>query len=342
MNSSNNIKERNDFFQRLQQDSGDEFDQIAKRGWRENKANPNLLEKSDQKFLKSRKVYLIYSVLFLAGILLTFFVLLPAKEQKRLSSKNDLKADNSNNTQIALEEKIASIQASSEISSKKQIKTSSLKKDFQERKEIKDESSVQEETTKLEIKKIGAFGDSKNQKIERLKGAELYLYDLLCLDYTKYRKGKLFKDQKSVLGGTAANQEKKGEESTEENLETVSIDVPYVDYLDKSMYLFSKGEMKEALIRFVKIIETYPNDVNANFYGGLCYYNIGQYQEAKKCFQQLQSAEFGNFEEEGDWYLAKTELALKNKEEAKAILKKIIDGKGFYAAQAKSELQKLN
>ena len=44
-----------------------------------------------------------------------------------------------------------------------------------------------------------------------------------------------------------------------------------MEFIDKSVRYFNRGKYRKALSRFTRtILESYPEDVNANFYAGLC------------------------------------------------------------------------
>ena len=115
--------------------------------------------------------------------------------------------------------------------------------------------------------------------------------------------------------------------------------MPYMDYLEKTIELFAKGQNKKALSRFAIILETYPDDLNANFYAGLCYYNLKEYTSASFSFSKCLDSKFLNFNEEAEWYMAKSFLAAGNVSEGKVILKKIKTDGGYYAKQAEKLLQ---
>jgi tetratricopeptide (TPR) repeat protein len=119
-----------------------------------------------------------------------------------------------------------------------------------------------------------------------------------------------------------------------DEFERVKIEIPYHEYIKKTIGIFATGNYNKALYRFEEILDSYPDDVNANFYGGLCYFNLGKIEKAKLCFKNCVDHNFLNFTEEAEWYLAKCYLAEGNKEAAKTLLTKIANTKGFYAEQA--------
>ena len=51
-------------------------------------------------------------------------------------------------------------------------------------------------------------------------------------------------------------------------------EIDYQDFLSLSLNKFKNNKYKAALINFNTIRDQYPNDLNAHYYGGLCYYNI--------------------------------------------------------------------
>ena len=64
--------------------------------------------------------------------------------------------------------------------------------------------------------------------------------------------------------------------------------VTYKSYLFETQELFAIGNFKAALKRYNVILSHYPNDLNAHFYGGLCYYNLKQPQKALEHFEVAQ------------------------------------------------------
>jgi tetratricopeptide (TPR) repeat protein len=105
------------------------------------------------------------------------------------------------------------------------------------------------------------------------------------------------------------------------------------------MELFSKGQNKKALARFEVILDTYPDDLNANFYSGLCYYNLNEFSKAINVFAKCQDSNYSNFNEEAQWYLAKSHQAAGNDSQARELFKKIVNEGGYYSAQAEKILK---
>jgi tetratricopeptide (TPR) repeat protein len=174
---------------------------------------------------------------------------------------------------------------------------------------------------------------------ESLVGKEIYLYNMKLLDYRIYRSKPKIASKQMILTGTPANI---GETSdVEETTEWKTVDIPYIEYIDKTMEIFSKGNNKKALARFQLILETYPDDVNANFYAGLCYYNLKEFSSAVKAFALCDDTKFTNFNEEAEWYTAKSYLANGQKSEAKIVFTQIMNSNGYYSSQAKKIVSSL-
>lgn len=174
--------------------------------------------------------------------------------------------------------------------------------------------------------------------IDKINAKEIYLNDLKLIDYRAYRENPAVETKQLILTGTTADKEGKHSESFESNWQNVQI--PYMQYLDKSVYYFNKGKSKKALARFETIIETYPLDVNANFYAGLCLFNFGEYTDAIAKFETCLGSTYRNFDDEAIWMKALSLEHLHREIEAKKLFTLISENNGFYAEQAREKLKK--
>ena len=170
-------------------------------------------------------------------------------------------------------------------------------------------------------------------KFGQITTAVDYLFDLMVVDYRELsRDNQKITYKRFELGGLSADQE--GESQDDNDLIEREVNVPYYDYLRKSMSFFAEGNYKKALNRYLLILEQYPNDLNALFYGGLSYHNLGKNEEAILFFNQIINGDIYVFSEEALWYKAKALIKLKKKAEAKLILEEIIAHAGFYSQKA--------
>ncbi len=163
-----------------------------------------------------------------------------------------------------------------------------------------------------------------------------YFYDLAVVDYRRYAdRERPINKTTHVMGGTSAAYES-NESKSEDEFEVVEriVKVTYMDYLEETMYYFSVDRYKNALKRFNIISTQYEDDINAFFYGALCYYNLGDFESALSQFDNLLTLGDHPFLEEANWYKAKTLLKLKRDIKAKTLLLDIIAENGFYAEDA--------
>lgn len=200
-----------------------------------------------------------------------------------------------------------------------------------------------EDVNELPLRKLKLYWETypTNLRAINYKGAEFYLYELKLLDYRVYRVGMKISANDLVLYGTPASVGDK--KQPEDALEGDDTGVPYIDYLDRTVSHFSKGDYGISLSRFLVILGDYPDDVNALFYGGLCYYHLGNFKNAALLFDRVGASTYANFKEEAEWYLAKSWLKGNEVEQGKgrSLLNDIIQANGYYAKDAWELLMRL-
>jgi hypothetical protein len=170
-----------------------------------------------------------------------------------------------------------------------------------------------------------------------------YAHKFLLVDYSR-----ILNDepviQQNEFSGTSAALENKEDQLTEGQLppEIVTIKIPYKDYINETQELFGKNNFKAALKRYKVILKSYPEDLNAHFYSGLCYFNIGKYNLAHQHFTFAEKHAYNAFKIDAEWYNAKTFYMEGKNESCKKVLSKIIEENDYYTEQAKQLLKKLN
>ena len=167
-----------------------------------------------------------------------------------------------------------------------------------------------------------------------------YLYDLKVIDYSNiYRKG----IKKLISDGGSLDPKFENRQNTNNSLnnDDISTTVLYMEFLNNAMGKFSANHFKEALKDYIYILQQYPDDQNAHFYGGLCYYNIGLYDNSVTFFNAVLESNVVTFTQEALWYKALSFIQNNQFDEAEILLHKIITIKGFYSAQAQDELNYL-
>ncbi|MBU0488574.1 MAG: tetratricopeptide repeat protein [Bacteroidetes bacterium] len=186
------------------------------------------------------------------------------------------------------------------------------------------------------------FDKEKNKKIICSYLNIYYLYDLKLADYTGLRNKGLKKNPETGgLDAKYANPDDLMFDNITGDLpgETVT---PYKEFLTDAMLLYSKNKYADAQVYFRKILDQYADDLNALFYGGLCYYNSGRAQSAIRNFQQIVVSGNAIFGEEAEWYLGLSFFVSGEKIKANNIFKKIAEGEGFYSERAAERLRNQN
>lgn len=115
----------------------------------------------------------------------------------------------------------------------------------------------------------------------------------------------------------------------------------YINLLTDPVVLFNKKRYQSAIEGFNEILAIHPGDENAIFYKGLSYYHLEDYTNAAKLLKQLHANPTGTFYEEANFYLAKTYIDTGDTEKGAALLKEVVNRKGFYASKAAEELSKI-
>jgi TolA-binding protein len=334
----------------------DDFDSDAIDGWVENDIPIENMSDLDKKFNSkfnspkwSSSTILFFALFFLASaIILTFTYNLNKNNQNQIVDSDQNKQPyitgmNDSIDKISREEDLM-INKLKTIPKEKEVKPNSLKRlssSMEEEKvdTIKNEK-IAEPSTQIspEIKNTIPV-EERTETLIYAHVDEFYLHDFKLIDYRNFRNAPI-KKRKLVPVGTPADQEYYGE-ANQDDFVWKDIDIPYVEYLDESMESFEKSNYKRALKRFNTILKNYDDDINAHFYGGLCYYNLGEYEKAIEYFDDSYNLEFGNFRQEVLWFKAKALLELNKKESAKKLLNRIISENNFYAKEAKDLLMKL-
>lgn len=117
-------------------------------------------------------------------------------------------------------------------------------------------------------------------------------------------------------------------------------DTPYLGFMDHALQLFDGGRNKAALAEFQQVLAQYPDDVNAQFYAGLCCFNLGLFQRAKPLFLSAAHHPVGTFHEEALWYHALAVEQADGPANAELLFERIVAQGGFYAEQASRRIQR--
>lgn len=315
----------------------DDFDKDAMEGWQKASAGMELMKKLDRRFL--RKQFLIWVPVCLTLLIIPLYYILSGPDQQtaRVSAQTPAKRiekiDHIISPEILVMQELPKelqIQPKNIIAA---YEAKSVESKIQER-ETYDEAPVSLPLKKPDIPEVKSVSG-----ISKKAAHEIYLSGFKLVDYRAYRTRPSMPSQELSLSGTPADQEKNGIPA-ENNSAWKPIDVPYHDYIEQTMEQFNHRNYKQALNRTKSILSFYPDDVNALFYGGLCYYNLNEMDLAINAFQRVLTNPFNNFDEEATWYLANAFDLNKNKAKARETYQLIVNQKGYYAKQAAKMLKK--
>ena len=327
-----------------QNSMSDSFEQDALEGWGDLSYDTSAMQQLDRKFILPKNHTWIWVAVTAITCFTVFILINSLITSERIDSPviaNEITNTIIEPQQIVVEESdiIIPEQIEEMIArpSKDQIKPAEIKSDYADR-----NPELQNETD-LDIQPLPTLPIEENNAVPSIilshkNAKEIYLNDFKLVDYRVYRTKPAIKTKQLVLTGTPANQEVKS--SNDDEYIWKDVDVPYIDYINKSIRIFGQGNYKKALSRFETILKTYPNDINANFYGGLCLYNFGEYDQAILLFNQCLDGPYSNFDEEALWMKAMSLKDSGQKTKAKTIFQKIEQGGGFYSNQAQKELIK--
>ena len=336
----------------------DEFEQEAMEGF---EAHPQAIQEIDQlqqkinhKIQRSSKLWKPYYTIFLLGIsvivgsviLIDLFkeddnvtskleinkTEIPLNNQIQIKELSDIEIDNSS---LLPEEELviaSDVVLSTPITIDNETNYNSLEM----------ESEVEEI---LKMKTIEAVKLKASIKLE--KGPVLisnitvkYIHELLTVDYRDLRPIQINYTNFQLSGLPASSENEQSIVLTDAPI--IEKKIPYNEYLRDAMGLFRNNNFKAALKKYKIILEQYPKDLNGLFYGGLCYYNINQLNNAIDHFNECIKHQHNTFQEESYWYKALSYYEQKNDASCKMILEQIIHKKGFYTQKAEKLLLELN
>ncbi|RYM33320.1 hypothetical protein ERX46_10270 [Brumimicrobium glaciale] len=197
---------------------------------------------------------------------------------------------------------------------------------------------TQTEEIQLPIQSSGKIPNSSKSSLVYKNAQEVYLSELKNVDYRAYR-NRPIKVRNSLDVGIPASKSSIDDKQEFPSLQI--IEFTYIDYLTSSSAYFRNEQFKKALKQYLIILDTYPDDVNANFYGGLCYFNLGKFDNSIALLKNSYTLGYGNFREEANWFSAKAHIEQGQNLKAKQLLNQIIEEGGFYHQKAKELLSEI-
>lgn len=165
----------------------------------------------------------------------------------------------------------------------------------------------------------------------------IYIYDLKVIDYNKLYFGHAPSDNLFKKNIPAYRE---NEKSTDDFI-VEGKSVPADRILKQGLASFNKQEFKIAVRNFSMLLENNPEDVNAQFYLALSYYNLNNVSRSLGYLDKVLKNSNDAFYPEAQWYQALIYLKNGNRENARRILENIVSEKGFYFRRAQEKLKEL-
>lgn len=164
-----------------------------------------------------------------------------------------------------------------------------------------------------------------------------YLLQFKCVDYTQE-----YNKMQPILSGLEARKphfrSEQYPDMTDERVQEFSVDF----LLKEGFKAFLKRNYKLAINKFNLVLEHYPEDLNAQFYKALSYYEMGHYNESVKILRRVAEADINVFNEESEWYLTQSHYKLGEIYETKNLLRLIISSNGYYSEKAKKMMKDID
>jgi hypothetical protein len=317
----------------------DEFDKDALEGWSKASEGTEKMRQLDQKHLRKSNMLIWFSgITFIVLLIIAFLNVKQSENQSEKTTKNKVIV---NKQDVIFSNEIKELKEIPEhLLIKPEIVVANFKTKIQKNNNQNHQNHIEkeEEYFKLPLKEIQPYSIKPKLTLDKKQAKEIYLNDFKLVDYRSYRSKPEIQSNQITLSGTPADDGIIASETVNANWK--SIDIPYHDYINQTVEQFKVANFKQTLNRTQYILTFYPEDINALFYGGLCFYNLNEIDQAIESFQKVIANPFNNFDEEALWYLANAYDLKNDKIKAKELFQMIANQKGYYAKQADKMLKK--
>lgn len=149
--------------------------------------------------------------------------------------------------------------------------------------------------------------------------------------------------EKNLSGGVQARYRNKSAEqqATQEAEKAGEVKtVTYESVLDQALLDFDQKRYAASYEGWKLILQNYPDNVNAQFYGGLCMLYLNKPKEALELLQDAEDNDVQLFIEETLWNEALAYEKLGEDKKAQKMFQQVVDMKGFYESKARKKLAK--
>ncbi|MFM7300117.1 MAG: hypothetical protein ACKO1R_03140, partial [Crocinitomicaceae bacterium] len=241
MNFSRKHIKRNNQMPEIEVDTLDEFELDAKEGWSELEIEDlnrlDLRYKTNRFGFKISFAVLVFSSFFLSILLYEVHRRENIKEEITNPNPNKNYTSNRVHTPIKLPDKNMVLIAQHKQIIPQKIQTDQKQQRLQEEENPKPQINDRSITIDIETKPVTSISTIAATNAAK----EIYLQDLLVVDYRFYRKKDPIK-LSPQLTGTPANENSE----SEEQLSTQELEISYMNFLSKTLKLFNKKSYQEA------------------------------------------------------------------------------------------------
>ncbi len=163
----------------------------------------------------------------------------------------------------------------------------------------------------------------------------IYLHDLKIANYHAY----YFEAQKMIIVGQHVDPDK-ANRTDQGSLTKMPPNYYLHEAIDDAMKLFKKQKYQECLSLLNTVSEKSKDDVNCDFYKGMCYYYLKNYEASYTSLNLAGANKINVFLEESEFYMALSAIKAGRSEEGQKKLLEIASNKGFYASKAQEIMPK--
>jgi hypothetical protein len=168
-----------------------------------------------------------------------------------------------------------------------------------------------------------------------------YIFDLKITAYENYRNKVVKVNDVPLHGGVQAQFDNADDQHDAGADQPTTKEVPLDQYLKEGLLAFREMRYGKCIEKMEVLLQNDSNDVNANFYIGICYVKLELQAKSFAYLDKVLAAKNNVFHEEADWYEALALIGEGDKDGAKKILTDISSANGFYADKAKDKLKEL-
>ena len=319
--------------------SADDMNYLAAKGFEKTNNvsadKDELISRIDSKTFSSINLNAIFIGGIIVVVFTTFFCLLIKPEKNKKAGPRLKNTQTEQTTIFSYPKTNIFISAGQKDYSFKNEKTSKFPKEhfsIKNREELSYSQEEDKELVNITTNHITSIASENNTyvNLEQLPNAPIiYINSFAITNYHIY----YFKNNTfQLLNGGVDPQYSDGSSFKSNRVEIIEGDKTTADQVVReAIDYFSQQKYAECIASFDLLLKINKEDVNAFFYSGMSYFYTEKNERAISFFDKVLESENNIFHQEAAYYKSNALLAQGKTLEARALLAKIIDAKGFYA-----------